>query len=79
LHMGRDSSSIERDPYSCLVSLVAQSFPRLHISMCIAQRRVQPVLVSLREEAAFFCRLKTREDWLQRERQGAGQSPPARW
>jgi len=59
--------------------VAAQSFPGLHISMCIAQRHVQPVVIHLYEEASFFCRPKTRKYWLQREMYGTGKSPPARW
>ena len=54
LHMDRDSSSIERDPCPCPAVLAAQSFPGLHISVCIAQRHVQPVAIHLHEEASFF-------------------------
>jgi hypothetical protein len=66
--MDSDSSSIERDPCPCPGVLAAQSFPGLHISMCIAQRHVQPVVIHLYEEASFFCRPNTRKYWLQRER-----------
>jgi hypothetical protein len=43
LHMDRDSSSIEHDPCQGPALLIAQGFPGLHISMCTAQRHVQPV------------------------------------
>lgn len=79
LHMDRDSSSIERDVCPCPAAMEAQRFPGLHISMCIAHRRVQPVVKHVHEEASSLLAHNFREDWLQRESQGVGESAPARW
>ena len=76
LHMDRNRSSIELDAYSCPATLAAQRLPGLHISMCIAQRHVQAVALHFHEEASFALPSKSRGDWLQRERQGAGESAP---
>ena len=52
----------------------AQRFPGLHISMCIAHGHVQPVVRPFHEEPSFLLAYNSREDWLQRERQGAGKN-----
>jgi len=50
LHMDRDSRPIEPDPCQCPALPAAQSFPGLHIPMCIAQRHVQPFAMHSEEE-----------------------------